>query len=216
MDPFRLCVALGPVAIYLLLVGTLNLFRRPFLVSGTRDTAVLGVAVSGLVLVGPVELLMPVAASIRFGPVVWALLIGLYFTVLAALLLFLRPRLVIYNIAREELRPILADLAIDLDEEARWAGDCLVLPSLGVQLYLECSGAFRNVSLVSAGGVQNHQGWATLEEALETALRRLEVARNSRGFSLLSAGIVLALILVFSVASDPQAAARSLIEMINL
>jgi hypothetical protein len=123
---------------------------------------------------------------------------------------------VIYNIAREELRPILADLAIDLDEEARWAGDCLVLPSLGVQLYLECSGAFRNVSLVSAGGVQNHQGWATLEETLETALRRLEVARNSRGFSLLSAGIVLALILVFSVASDPQAAARSLIEVINL
>ena len=39
MDPFRLCVALGPVAIYLLLVGTLNLFRRPFLVSGTRDAA---------------------------------------------------------------------------------------------------------------------------------------------------------------------------------
>ena len=174
MDPFRLCVALGPVAIDLLLVGTLNLFRRPFLVSGTRDTAVLGVAVSGLVLVGR-------SGSDAGGgldslrPGCLGLLIGLYFTVLAALLLFLRPRLVIYNIAREELRPILADLAIDLDEEARWAGDCLVLPSLGVQLYLECSGAFRNVSLVSAGGVQNHQGWATLEETLETALRRLEV-----------------------------------------
>lgn len=216
MDPFRLCVALGPVAIYLLLLGALNLFRRPFCVSGTRDTAVLGVAVAGLVLVGPVELLMPVAASIQFGPVVWPLLIGLYFAVLSAVLLFLRPRLVIYNISREELRPVLAGLAIDLDPGARWAGDCLVLPSLGVQLYLECSSAFRNVSLVSAGGIQNHQGWSRLEGALETSLRRLEVSRNPKGVSILSAGFVLAVILVLAVVADPEAAAKSLNEVMNL
>jgi len=216
MDPFRLCVALGPVAIYLLLLGTLNLFQRPFLVLGTRDTAALGVAVAGLVLVGPVELLMPVAASLKFGPIVWLLLIGLYFTVLSAILLFLRPRLVIYNISREELRPILADLAIDLDEEARWAGDCLVLPTLGVQLYLECSAAFRNVSLVSAGGVQSHVGWAHLEGALASALTRLEVSRNPRGIRLIGVGMALAGLLVFAVVSDPHAAAQSLIEVINL
>ncbi|MHB8901226.1 MAG: hypothetical protein ACYC6Y_20955 [Thermoguttaceae bacterium] len=216
MDPFRLCVALGPVAVYLLLLGTVNLFRRPFCVSGTRDTAVLGVAVSGLVLAGPVELLMPVAASIRFGPLVWPLLIALYFAVLSAVLLFLRPRLVIYNISREELRPVLADLAIDLDADSRWAGDCLVMPSLGVQLYLEYSSTFRNVSLVSAGGVQNYQGWKRLETALESSLRRLEVARNPKGISLLSAGVVLALILVLSIAANPEAAAKSLSDVMNL
>ena len=37
MDPFRLCVALGPVAVYVLLLGALNLSRRAFLVTGTRD-----------------------------------------------------------------------------------------------------------------------------------------------------------------------------------
>jgi hypothetical protein len=216
MDPFRLCVALGPVAVYFLLLGAVNLFRRPFCVSGTRDTAVLGVAVSGLVLVGPVELLMPVAASIRFGPFVWPLLIGLYFAVLSAILLFLRPRLVIYNISREELRPVLADLAIDLDPDSRWAGDCLVMPSLGAQLYLEYSATFRNVSLVSAGGVQNYQGWSRLEAALEVSLRRLEVARNPKGISLLSAGVVLALILVLSIAANPEAAAKSLSDVMNL
>lgn len=216
MDPFRLCVALGPVAVYLLLLGTINLFRRPFCVCGTRDTAVLGVAVSGLVLVGPVELLMPVAASIRFGPLVWPLLIGLYFAVLSAILLFLRPRLVIYNISREELRPVLADLALDLDADSRWAGDCLVMPSLGVQLYLEYSTTFRNVSLVSAGGVQDCQGWKRLEMALEGSLRRLEVARNPKGISLLSAGVVLALILVLSIAANPEEAAKSLSDVMNL
>ena len=34
MDPFRVCLALGPVAIYLLLLGAINLSRRPLLVSG--------------------------------------------------------------------------------------------------------------------------------------------------------------------------------------
>ncbi len=216
MDPFRLCVALGPVAVYLLLLGMINLFRRPFCVSGTRDTAVLGVAVSGLVLVGPVELLMPVAASIQFGPLVWPLLIGLYFAVLSAILLFLRPRLVIYNISRDELRPVLADLAIDLDADARWAGDCLVIPTVGVQLYLEYSATFRNVSLVSAGGVQDYQGWRRLATALEASLRRLEVVRNPKGISLLSAGVVLALILLLSIAADPEAAVKSISEVMNL
>ena len=34
MDPFRLCLALGPVAVHLLLLGAVNVSRRPLLVSG--------------------------------------------------------------------------------------------------------------------------------------------------------------------------------------
>ena len=33
MDPFRVCLALGPVAVYVLLLGALNLSRRPFTVT---------------------------------------------------------------------------------------------------------------------------------------------------------------------------------------
>ncbi len=87
------------------------------------------------------------------------------------MLLFLRPRLVIYNIAREELRPILADLAIDLDEEARWAAaiawSCQVWACNSTWNARALSQRFVGLG----GGVQNHQGWATLEETLETALR---------------------------------------------
>ncbi|MEI7903478.1 MAG: hypothetical protein WCK89_24835, partial [bacterium] len=61
MDPFRLCLAFGPVAIYAVLLGAINLLRRPFAVSGTRDAAALGLAVSGLVIVGPIELFLPPA-----------------------------------------------------------------------------------------------------------------------------------------------------------
>ena len=48
MDPFRLCLALGPAAIYFLLLGTINLSRRPLLVSGGRDTATLALAITGM------------------------------------------------------------------------------------------------------------------------------------------------------------------------
>jgi hypothetical protein len=51
---------------------------------------------------------------------------------------------------------------------------------------------------------------------LETGLRRFEVSRNPKGVSLLSAGVLLAVILILSVAADPEAAAKSLSEVINL
>ena len=128
-EPLAIFLAVGPVAIYLILLGAINLARRPFLVSGTRDFAVLALAAAGMFIVGPMELFFPTVASLRFGANVWILMIGLYVLMAVCLVLFFRPRLVIYNIAAEELRPILADLAAKLDAEARWAGDNLSLPA---------------------------------------------------------------------------------------
>ena len=216
MDHFRLCLALGPVAVYLLLIGAINLFRRPFLVSGTRDAAALGLAVSGLVIVGPVELFFPMTASLRFGPFVWVLLVTLYALSLVLVLLVLRPRLVIYNISRDELRPILAELVAELDAEARWAGDSLVLPNLGIQLHVDGLPAMRNVSLAAAGSTQSHQGWRRLEMALGAALGRLEVTRNPQAIALLSAGGLLALAVILAISWDPQAVAQSLFDMLRL
>jgi len=216
MDPFRLCLALGPVAIYVLLIGAINMFRRPFLVSGTRDAAALGLAVSGLVIVGPVELFFPVNASLRFGGFVWVLLVGLYALSLVLVLLLLRPRLVVYNVSRDELRPILTDLAAELDREARWAGDSLVLPNLGIQLHMDGLAAMRNVSLTTIGAIQNHQSWRRLELALGAALSQVEVARNPHAFGLLCAGALLILAVILAIAQDPQAVAQSLFEMLRL
>ena len=213
MDPFRLCLALGPVAIYVLLLGAINTFRRPFLVSGTRDTAALGLAVSGLVIVGPIELFFPVAASLRFGSFVWVFLITLYALFLVLVLLMLRPRLVVYNISNDELRAILAELVAELDPEARWAGDSLVLPNLGVQLHVDGLTAMRNVSLVATGANQSQQGWRRLELALDAALSRLEVPRNPRAISLITAGVLLMLAIILAIARDPQAVAQSLFDM---
>ena len=102
MDPFRLCLALGPVAIYLLWLGAINLRGRPLLLSGVCDTAILALAVAGLMVVGPMELFFPYDAAVQYGPRVWLLLATLYVTCSLLLLLLLKPRLVIYNISVEQ------------------------------------------------------------------------------------------------------------------
>ena len=71
VDPFRLAIALVPLAAYLLLVGMVNLRRRPFLTSGGSDLAALGLALTGLVFVGPLDFLRPEPATAEFGNYVW-------------------------------------------------------------------------------------------------------------------------------------------------
>ena len=213
MDPFRLCLALGPVAMYLLLLGAVNLSRRSLLVSGVRDAAALALAVSGLVVVGPMELFFPFESAVKLGSYVWLLLLALYVMCVVLWLLLLRPRLVIYNISADKLRPILADVVGEFDGDARWAGDSLAIPGLGVQLYIDNFAPLQSVSLISAGGNQNHAGWRRLETALRTALAREEVARNPRGLSLIVAGLLCIVGIVLAIAHNPEAVARSLLDV---
>lgn len=216
MDPFHLCVACGPLAVYLAVIAVINLVRRPFVVSAVRDVGALGLAVSGLMVVGPVELFFPSAAAIRFGAYVWLLLIALYGLCLVLVLLMLRPRIIVYNIPAEELRAILADLAPRLDSKSRWAGESLAMPQLGVQLHLEGTSAMRNISLVAAGPHQSYSGWRKLEAALVDATREFEVSRNRRGFGLLAFAGILIGFMTFAVYNNPQAVAQSLLEVLRL
>ena len=213
MDPFRLCLALGPVAMYLLLLGAINLSRRSLLVSGVRDAAALALAVSGLVVIGPMELFFPFESAVKLGSYVWLLLLALYVMCVVLWLLLLRPRRVIYNISADKLRPILADAVGQFDGDARWAGDSLAIPGLGVQLYMDNFAPLRSVSLISAGGNQNHTGWRRLETALRTALAREEVARNPRGLSLIVASLLCIVGIVLAIAHNPEAVARSLLDV---
>ena len=220
MDPFRLCLALGPVAVYLVILGSVNLSRRPFLVSGVRDAAALGIALAGFVIVGPMLMFFPDALAAHIDPkyvkLLWGLMVALYGLGLVLVLLTMRPRLVIYNISSDQLRPILAEVVGRLDPDARWAGDSLMLPALGVQLHLDSLPWMRNVSLVSAGPNQGEQGWRRLEAALSPALAQVDVPRNPRGVTLWSIGVFITGALIWSVARDPQAVTHALFEMLQI
>ena len=215
MDPLHLCIALGPLAIYFLLLGSINLSRRPFVTSGARDAASLGIAIGGFVVAGPMELFLPEAAAVRMGVWVWPTCIAFYVLCLSLLVLLMRPRIVIYNVSAEQLRPSLADIVLRLDSESRWAGDSLVMPNLGVQLTVESQGMMKNVQLAAAGTEQSFQGWRLLESELTTVLRTAKGTRNPYGMFLIVFGLLMTGSVIFWLNSDPQGVTQALNEMLR-
>jgi hypothetical protein len=215
VDPLHTCIALGPLAMYFLVLGAINLSSRPFLTTGTRDISALGLAICGFVAAGPMELFLPERAAAEFGAGVWLLLLTLYFLGLLLVVLTLRPRLVLYNITIEQLRPALADVVTRLDSEARWAGDSLTMPQLGVQLHVEPLVMLKNVQLLSAGSNQNFAGWRKLEAELALALRKVRGTPNPYGVSLLSFGLFLGIMITYWLARDPVAVQQALNELLR-
>ena len=218
MDPFRFIIALGPLAIYLMLLGYVNLRRTPLVTTGTRDTALLAFAVVGLVIVGPLELFMPQEAIVRFrsASIVWALLLGFYSLCVTLFILLSRPRLVVYNVTPEHLRPILADLAARMDESARWAGDSLAMPQYGVQLHLEAFAPTRTVTLKPNGIEQSISGWQRLDAELSQVLRDAPVSPNPLGYVQITAGLLILSAALGWMCWQPELFEQAMSQMLRL
>ena len=216
MDPFRLSLAVGPLAVYLAVLGVINLARRPLITTGARDSTALAIAVSGLITIGPIELFMPQAAAIQFGVYVWVLLAAFYVLVATLWILTQRPRLVVYNISVEEFRPIVAEAVGRLDAEARWAGNAVMLPNQHIEFHIESFAMMRNVTLTAGGEVPSYQGWRNLETALAMGLRDLEVRPNAQGAGMVLLGLMLAAGVLWRVAAEAQQVAEAFRDMLRL
>jgi len=215
MDIFFACVAFGPLAVYLLLLGAINISRRPLVVSGTRETLALGLALSGLVVSGPMQLFMPEEAATLFGPIVWALLLAFYVLALTLIILLARPRLVVYNMTTDELRPVVAETAARLDQESTWAGRALHMPQMHVNLQLEGFAPMRNVTLTATGGQQSVGGWRRLAAGLRQNLQPVRIGTRIHGWRLILSGLLILVTLSLKVANDPQMIAQGLSRMLH-
>ncbi len=213
VDPFRLAIALVPLSAYVLLLGIINVRRRPFITSGGSDLAALGIALSGVMFVGPLELFRPMSATAEVGNYIWLMLISLYWLCLLLVVLLSRPRLVVYNISMEELHPVLAGTASRLDPNARWAGNHLMMPGLGVQLHLDSLDLMRNVSLVSSGSRQNIDGWRLLARELRQSLGVMQVKSNPRAIGLLVVSLALFGISLRQLLTRPEALLQAMNEV---
>ncbi len=215
MDTFSACLALGPLAVYLLLLGVINLARRPLVVSGTRETLSLGLALMGLAVVGPMQLFLPQEAATRFGQFVWLLLLGFYLLFLTLAVMLSRPRIVVYNVSVERLQAVLDETARRLDAQATWAGKALSMPSAHVHLQLDSFSPLANVSLVATSDDQSIGGWRRLAAALRANVRDVPAAGQSQGFWLVTWGFAVLAALALWAAEDPQAIARGLDRLLN-
>ena len=144
------------------------------------------------------------------------LLLVLYGLAVLLLILVSRPRLVIYNAAAADVRRVLGDAAGQLDADARWAGDALLLPTLGVQLTIESSAYMRNVRLLSTGSYQRRGGWRQLDRKLTEGLRPLRTAPNPRGVSMVLFAIGMIGLIAVQLTRHGAGIAEALQEMLRL
>ena len=117
-EPFSLLLAMVPLIGYLLLMGSIRVSGNTLITTGARDIAALGLAVSGLVAVGPAELFFPMAAAAAFGPFVWIVLIVFYVLCVALVAMTSKPKLVTYGRDADEMYPRLVSAAKRIDADA--------------------------------------------------------------------------------------------------
>jgi hypothetical protein len=153
----------------------------------------LATAVSGLVMAGPLALVQP-----ALGATPWAtVMLLLLFTLAVAVgILATRPRLVIYNITVEQLRPILAEVSSGLDGSARWAGESVALPTRGLQVLMDGHGLSKGVSVVVVGSRTSAESWTEFARRLRHAVGSLRVRRNLWGGTLAAVGIMIVMFAV--------------------
>ncbi len=201
MNAFAVSLSLIPLAIYFLALGMIHSSRRPFILSGDADMALLSAAVSGMVFAGPMNLFFPINAAIRFGSYIWLILAFLYFLITMLVILYSRPRLIVYNIDTTTLKEILERVASRLDENAQWAGDSLYMPQQGLDIHLEYVSGLNNVTIVSNKKYSNRLRWQNLKRLLKSELKQTPVSRNKLSIFLFLLSAVLIFVTIVSFIS---------------
>lgn len=178
MNAFAICLSLIPLAVYFLLLGIIHASRRPLLLSGSEDIALLCAAASGMVFAGPMNLFFPINAAIRYGTYIWLILAFLYILITLLIILYSRPRLIVYNIDKTTLKEILETIANRLDDQSTWAGDSLYMPQEDIDLHLEFVSGLNNVTIVSNEKNPSRLQWLKLKRLLKSELKKTSVSRN--------------------------------------
>ena len=216
MDPVRTTIALGPLCVYLVLIGWLNLSKRPFVTSGARDVLALAVSLAGLVAIGPIELFMPEQAAALMGPKIWIPLILLYLLVASLISMVMKPRIIVYNMSADEIRPIVGSVVSDLDQDSRWAGDSVCLPKLQIQFYLQTHPAMRNVQIVATNGEQNLTSWKMLESHLQKAMGGVSVSMNPRAVLFFIAASIMSGVIMVSLFAGREMIADRMADFLRM
>ncbi len=218
LEPPAVMIAIGPLAVYLMILGILRLARnRPLVCSGSRDLFALGLALSGLMAVGPAELFFPRAAANLLGPRVWLLLATLYLLGVALAASTSRTRLVVYGLTPEQLSKAIRPLFEQLDPDSQQIEHVHLLPSLRLQLLVESSGT-RGISLIRPLGSPSDywRAWSQLERPLARALQQVPVSHRAGAQGTLLMGLLLLALSLASGLSDPAASLQAVRDLLRL
>lgn len=210
MNPFQIMLVALPLAAYFCALSWIHARSRPTVVSGGRDYFVLGLACIGVLSVGPLELFLPEPAAAHFRTKIRGMMLLLYLLTLTLVILYSRPRIVIYNITLEGCRNLLQTAIPQLDAEFKEQADCWHLPGCGVRLHLEPFDNLRVVSLIPTGGNQSINGWRALLAHLKQQAGQEASGRSWLATPLGAAGALLSILALAAPLTYPAETARAL------
>lgn len=201
--PVQFCIVVVPFSVYLVLLGWLHLRKHPFVTTAGRDIAILAVAISGLMIVGPMDLFFPENAVSRFGPFVWLMLLAFYGLLVSLVSMLTRPGLVLYNVSEDQIRPWLSDVLVTVDKP-HWSGENVRLPELGIHFQIEAHPWLRCVQLVATGRKQNLAGWRALEVGLQKSAISMPTHPNLFGPMFIVTAVLLNIVGLIWMCQQPS------------
>ena len=163
-DYLRLSLGLIPLGVYLIVMGFLAMRRRPTLLTSGQEALLLGFALMGFALIGPIELFFPTGAYAALGQWTWILLIALYVLLVLLFALQRQPGWTVLGLDSQGFRNVLSEILEQGDIKHAWLGNHLQISEWDLQAMIEPSRGFQSVSHLSATGKQrNILGWYQLE-----------------------------------------------------
>lgn len=198
-EPFTVLLALLPLIGYLVVFSLIRLSGRALVTTGGRDIAALGIAVSGMIAVGPAELFFPTAAATMFGPVVWVALVAFYGLTVALIALTTPPKLVVYGRTPEEMYEPLIASARQIDPAASGEANTLQvsLPTIGVHLRVDGHRGIDHAQVLAFEPDVSLQFWNQLLAALRSQVQQHPAPMPRRGFGMLLVAVFLGSILLW-------------------
>ena len=192
MDSFSLVLFLTPLLVYMLGFSLMRLSGRCHVTTGGREIVALAFAVSGMMVVGPVELFFPMAAAAVFGVMVWAILSLFYCLCVCLLVLGAAPKLVVYGCRPSELSDFLLSAARSLDTDAEIDHERLQvhLPSVGVRLRIAGPENLDHATIVAFEDNLSTHFWLKLRDSLRAQLMGKKTSQR-RGWLMFFAAIML-------------------------
>ncbi len=216
MNLFALIIVALPLAVYCLMIGMLHRSKHPFLVSGGRDMALLGLAMLGLVLVGPSQLFFPVAAFNLLGPAVWFLMTLLYFCIVLFVILNSRPRMVVFGLAPDVLAIHVKESLDEMKIDSTWMGLTFAAPAMRVDGTIEQAGNSELSQIVATRSNQDVIGWMKLERALAIKLKSIPIEPRSTGTVWIALGLAALAALGLQIYGNPTAVADGMKDLLRL
>lgn len=182
LDYLRLALGLIPLGLYLMVMGLLALRGRPTILTTGQESLLIGFALSGFVLIGPIELFFPTGAYAALGLWVWLLLVALYFLVVLLIALQRAPGWTIVGMDAEEFRAFFESVLQEGSVDCKWMGNQLQIDKWDVRAIAEPSRGFPKTTCLSpCGRVRNVLGWYQIEKLVATskALEQTGAGRSS-------------------------------------